>query len=139
MSEHKHIGLAHYYGVFAALMVLLVVTILLARVHLGNSNTAVAMAVATVKAVLVMTYFMHLRYAGGLTWLFAVSGGAFLVLLFAGTFNDYLSRDWFTGRLGNVPAPSVTSESLESTAAQALEHNTPAAETRNRAGDHPKH
>ncbi len=139
MSEQKHIGLGHYYGVFAALMVLLLVTILLAMTHLGKWNTPVAMAVATIKAVLVMTYFMHLRYAGGLTWLFAVSGGAFLVLLFAGTFNDYLSRDWFTGRLGNVPAPSVTSESLESTAAHALEHNTPATETRSRATDQPKH
>ncbi|HWB00149.1 MAG TPA: cytochrome C oxidase subunit IV family protein [Pirellulales bacterium] len=100
---HQHVTVRQYFGVFIALMVLLALTVLLAMRHLGKFNTPVAMAVATLKTVLVVTYFMHLRYSSRLVWLFAASGMAFMVILFAGTFNDYDSRDWFTGRLGSVP------------------------------------
>jgi cytochrome c oxidase subunit 4 len=112
MSEHKHMTLGQYFGVFAALMVLLVVTVLLAEVNLGSMNTTVAMVVATVKALLVITYFMHLRYAATLTWLFALSSGLWLILLIAGILNDYDSRDWFTGRLGDLPVSTAPVESV---------------------------
>jgi cytochrome c oxidase subunit 4 len=49
-------------GVWAALMVLTVLTVAVIKVDLGSLNLWIAMAIATVKASLVVLYFMHMRY-----------------------------------------------------------------------------
>ncbi len=49
-------------AVFGALLALTVLTVAVARVDLGNLNLYVALAIAGVKATLVVLYFMHLRY-----------------------------------------------------------------------------
>ena len=50
-------------AVWAALMVLTVITVAVTSVDLGSRvNLIVAMAIATIKAGLVVTYFMHLRW-----------------------------------------------------------------------------
>lgn len=50
-------------GVWAALMILTVITVAVTSVDLGSrANLIIAMAIATVKAGLVVTYFMHLRW-----------------------------------------------------------------------------
>jgi cytochrome c oxidase subunit 4 len=50
-------------GVWGALMVLTLVTVAVTKVDLGAStNLVIAMAIATIKAGLVATYFMHLRW-----------------------------------------------------------------------------
>jgi cytochrome c oxidase subunit 4 len=50
-------------AVWATLMVLTVITVAVTSVDLGSRvNLVVAMAIATVKAGLVVTYFMHLRW-----------------------------------------------------------------------------
>jgi cytochrome c oxidase subunit 4 len=49
-------------AVWATLMVLTVVTVAVTWVDLGRLNLWVAMAIATVKASLVVLYFMHMRY-----------------------------------------------------------------------------
>jgi cytochrome c oxidase subunit 4 len=66
---HEEHGLAHVtpvrllVGVFAALMVLTAITVGATLIDLGpRMNLILAMAIATVKAGLVVTYFMHLRW-----------------------------------------------------------------------------
>ncbi len=49
-------------GIWAALMVLTAVTIAVARVDLGFLNVVVALTVASTKALLVIFFFMHLKY-----------------------------------------------------------------------------
>ncbi len=50
-------------GVFAALMVLTIITVSATSVDFGSQvNLVIAMGIATVKASLVVTYFMHLRW-----------------------------------------------------------------------------
>ena len=49
-------------AVWGALAVLTVVTVAVTKIDLGNLNLYLAMAIATVKASLVLLYFMHLRY-----------------------------------------------------------------------------
>ena len=49
-------------AVWAALMVLTVVTVAATWVDLGNFNLWIALEIATVKATLVLLYFMHMRY-----------------------------------------------------------------------------
>lgn len=48
--------------VWLALLALTVITVAVAGVDIGNFNLGVAMAIATVKATLVLLYFMHMRY-----------------------------------------------------------------------------
>ena len=65
-EEHGH--LAHIMparvllAVWAALMVLTIVTVAVTLVDLGDLNIWVAMLIAVTKASLVGLYFMHLRY-----------------------------------------------------------------------------
>jgi cytochrome c oxidase subunit IV len=49
-------------GVWAALLVLTVLTVAAIKVDLGSLNLWIAMAIATLKASLVVLYFMHMRY-----------------------------------------------------------------------------
>jgi cytochrome c oxidase subunit IV len=50
-------------GVWVALMILTIVTVTATSIDLGpRINLIIAMAIATVKAGLVVTYFMHLRW-----------------------------------------------------------------------------
>ena len=81
-----------YLKVFAALVVLLVVTVAVAQVHLGVLNTPIAMLVALVKAALIVLYFMHVRNAPPLVRLFAAGGFLWLGIMFVFTFSDILTR-----------------------------------------------
>lgn len=81
-----------YYTIFAALMVLTVVTVAVARVELGILNLPVAMAVAVTKAMLVILFFMHVKYSTKLVQVTAFTGFLFLGILIALTMADYLGR-----------------------------------------------
>jgi cytochrome c oxidase subunit 4 len=62
-EDHNHISpVPVYVAVFVALLVLTVVTYGVSFADLGSASLPVAMAVATVKASLVVGYFMHLKY-----------------------------------------------------------------------------
>jgi cytochrome c oxidase subunit 4 len=49
-------------GVWLTLLVFTVITVAVAGVDIGSFNLGVAMMIATVKASLVVLYFMHMRY-----------------------------------------------------------------------------
>jgi cytochrome c oxidase subunit 4 len=84
-----------YFTVFIALLALTLTTAGIAFVDLGGRwNVAMAMTIAIAKAILVMLYFMHLRYSSTLTALFAGAGIFWLGILIALTLTDYLSRGW---------------------------------------------
>jgi cytochrome c oxidase subunit 4 len=83
-----------YYLVYAALMVLLLLTVAVAELGLGVWGVLIALTIAIVKALLVILYFMHLRYSSRLTWLFAACGFAWLGILMVLAISDYLSRSW---------------------------------------------
>ena len=81
-----------YFLIFLALMVLTVVTVAAAYQDLGVLNDVVALAIAMAKALLVVLFFMHVKYSTRLTALTAVAGLVWLVILIALTLNDYLTR-----------------------------------------------
>jgi len=81
-----------YFWVAALLFVLLVLTIAMAYVDLGSLNIVVAMTIAIAKAVLVVLFFMHLRYSSRVTWVFASAGVFWLLILFILTMSDYATR-----------------------------------------------
>ena len=56
-----------YVGIWAALMVLTLTTVLASFAELGPFNIVVALLIATIKGTLVVLFFMHLRYSPKLT------------------------------------------------------------------------
>jgi cytochrome c oxidase subunit 4 len=88
-----------YYMVFAALIVGTVLTYLAALVDFGFFNNVVMLAIAVTKMLLVMLFFMGVRWNTRLTWVVAGSGFFFLLIMFTITMSDYLSRGWIPGSL----------------------------------------
>ena len=87
-----------YYTIFAALLALTLLTVAVARVDLGPFNTIAALTIAVTKAVLVVLFFMHLRYSTRLTKLVVVGGFLWLALLIGLTMADELTRAWIPTR-----------------------------------------
>jgi cytochrome c oxidase subunit 4 len=90
----SHPSTSIYVAVFIALLVLLAITVGAAEINFGSFNFAIAAAIATVKAVLIMLYFMHVRYSQPLTWLVACAGFFWLAILFSITMADYMTRSY---------------------------------------------
>jgi cytochrome c oxidase subunit IV len=82
-----------YFLVFGALMVLTIVTWLVAQVNLGWANDVVALTIAVTKALLVLLFFMHVRYSTRMTILTATAGFFWLAILIGLTLTDYLTRN----------------------------------------------
>ena len=70
------------------------VTIRVAFMDMGRGNTILALTIAMLKALLVVLYFMHVRYSPHLTRLVVVGGLFWLLILIGITMSDYLSRGW---------------------------------------------
>ena len=81
-----------YVTIFLALMVLTGVTVGAAYLDLGPFNTLVALVIACTKMMLVILYFMHVRYSSRLTWAVVGAGFFWLGLLLILTLSDYLTR-----------------------------------------------
>lgn len=81
-----------YILVWAALLVLLFLTWLIAEFNLGAANTAAALTIAFVKMLLVVLFFMHVRYNTRITWLFAAAGFVWLLIMITFTMTDYMTR-----------------------------------------------
>jgi cytochrome c oxidase subunit 4 len=80
--------------VFITLLVLTLGTYEIAKLNLGHWNSAVSMAIAATKAILVILYFMHLRHSSWLVRVAFVAGLFWFSILLALTMNDYLTRGW---------------------------------------------
>ena len=83
-----------YYKIFALLMLLAFATTAIAFIDLGIFNPIVAMTIAVTKATLVVLFFMHVRYQGRLTFVFAIAGFCWLLILLLLISTDYLTRGW---------------------------------------------
>ena len=96
MSEHAkgHSSLGPYFAVFIALLFFTVLTVFVAKIHLGIWNTPVALGIAATKATLVALIFMHLRSSPKLTALVVGSAVLFLAILLFVTASDYFTRPW---------------------------------------------
>ena len=96
MSEHAHhvIPPRTYLIVFASLMALLVATVAGAFMPLGPFHLPVALAIAGIKAALIIMFFMHVRYGNKLTWVFSTAAFFWLAILLVFSLMDYVSRGW---------------------------------------------
>jgi cytochrome c oxidase subunit 4 len=93
MSEHI-LPFRTYVIVWISLMALMVLTVYLSTVPMGHAmNTAVALFIASIKAVLVLMFFMHLKYESYKLSAVVFGAGLFwLLILFGLDLVDYLTR-----------------------------------------------
>ena len=85
-----------YYTIFGALMVLTAVTVGVAYIDLGPMNIVVAVAIAVFKALIVVLFFMHVKYSTRLVKLTVIAGLYWMGILLVLTLSDYLTRGWGT-------------------------------------------
>jgi cytochrome c oxidase subunit IV len=101
MAEHansahvKSSPLKMYFGIWATLLICTYITYKAAFIELGRFNAAVALGIATLKATLVVLFFMHAWHASEkLTKLVIIGALFFLLLLLGLTMTDYATRPW---------------------------------------------
>ncbi|PYX29532.1 MAG: oxidase [Acidobacteria bacterium] len=96
MSEHEHVtSRAFSIALGIGLLVLTAITVKAAFINLGAFNPVVALLIATVKATLVVLFFMHVKGASEkLTSVVVISGFFFLAILLSLSLADYLTRSW---------------------------------------------
>ena len=97
MSSNGHapvVPVSTYVTIFVSLLVLTAATYYVAIFDFGWMNTPIALAVALLKASLVVIYFMGVRYNTPLTKVVVISGFCWLLIMFGLTLNDYLTRAW---------------------------------------------
>jgi cytochrome c oxidase subunit 4 len=100
MAEHPHqhtpevhvTPLLTYLLVFAALAAGTLLTWWVSTIDLGWMNTPIALLIATIKATLVILFFMHVIHSTRLTWVVIIGAFLWLGVLFVLTFADYLTR-----------------------------------------------
>ena len=115
-SEHvqdEHLG-GHvlptrlYVTIFLALFVLTGLTVAAAAVNFGGFwNEVIALGIATVKALLVILFFMHVRYYAPTLRMVAAAGFVFFGILITFTMSDFLSRDWGQGTVSQFAFAST--------------------------------
>jgi cytochrome c oxidase subunit IV len=94
-EEHTTHSQGFYLAIGIALLVLTGTTVGAAFVNLGPFNPVVALLIATIKATLVVLFFMHVKGASEkLTGAVVVSGFFFLAILLSLSLADYLTRSW---------------------------------------------
>jgi len=96
MSANHVIPFSTYRNVLLMLLALTVLSVVVAKpvsgIDTGIFNFIVAMGIASVKAGLVMAYFMHLKYDNKLYLAVIVSTVLFLALLFGIVVIDWATR-----------------------------------------------
>ena len=95
-SPHEHISsIGSSVAIWIALLVCTGLTAGVAFLDLGPFNTIVALSIATFKAILVVLFFMHVKYTNEkLTGLVIASAIFFLFILLALSMADYGTRLW---------------------------------------------
>ena len=93
--HEEHIVSPRVYGViFAALVILTATTVGASYLELGPFNVVVALGIACIKAVLVILFFMHVKYSSRLTKLTVAAGFFTFLVLITMALTDYISRAW---------------------------------------------
>ncbi len=96
VHEHEHhiVSPMIYLTIVCCLLVLTATTVAASYVEMGVFNPIVALAIAALKMILVVLFFMHVKYSTKLTKL-TVGAGVFTFLVLVGmTLTDYMTRAW---------------------------------------------
>jgi cytochrome c oxidase subunit 4 len=93
-ADHHIVTPVTYAIVFVSLLVGTAITVAAAYIDLGIFNPVVALAIACTKAVIVILFFMHVKYQSNLVKLTVGAGFFTFLVLITMTLSDYVSRAW---------------------------------------------
>jgi cytochrome c oxidase subunit IV len=93
-GEHHIVTPVTYSIVFVTLLIFTGLTVWAAYIDLGILNPVVALGIACTKAVIVILFFMHVKYQSKLVKLTVASGFFTFLVLITMTLTDYISRAW---------------------------------------------
>jgi cytochrome c oxidase subunit 4 len=106
-AHHGH-GVGRYFLIWALLLVGTATTVITGRMDLGAANIFIALLIASVKATLVVLFFMHMTEAPGANRLVFVVSLVFSIVLMIGVFGDLWTRNPMT-----LPTGTSTFEAPE--------------------------
>jgi cytochrome c oxidase subunit IV len=93
-SEHHIVSPLQYGYVYIALLIGTLLTVLAADQNFGVMNPVIALAIACTKAVIVIFFFMHVKYQSNLIKMTVAAGFFTFLVLITMTLSDYMSRAW---------------------------------------------
>ena len=95
-TEHEHpvVGPKTYLTVLIALLILTATTTGAAFINMGVFSPIVALGIACLKGILVILFFMHIRYSSKVMMLTVGAGFFTFLVLITMTLSDYISRNW---------------------------------------------
>lgn len=96
-EQHEHMTIPYYILVFFGLVFGTILTYVTAQWDLDTiftgANTLVALLIAFTKMAIVVLFFMHVWWNSKLIWLTFAGTFIFLIIMFAFTIQDYVTRD----------------------------------------------
>lgn len=93
-AEHHIVTPKTYIIIFGTLLTFTAITVGAAFVDLGIFNPILALLIATVKAMIVILFFMHVYYQSKLVKMTVAAGFFTFLILITMTLTDYMSRAW---------------------------------------------
>jgi cytochrome c oxidase subunit 4 len=92
--QHHIVSPAIYIVVGLVLLAFTALTVGASYIEMGVFNAVVALAIAVIKAMLVVLFFMHVKYSTKLTKLTVFAGLFTFMALVGMTLADYMTRAW---------------------------------------------
>jgi cytochrome c oxidase subunit 4 len=93
-ASHHIVTPRVYAAVFATLLACTALTVFAADINLGVFNPIIALAIACFKGVIVILFFMHVKYQSRLIKVTVGAGFFMFLVLVTMTLSDYISRAW---------------------------------------------
>lgn len=93
-AEHHIVSPLQYTFVYISLLVGTAITVAAANIDMGVFNPIVALAIASTKMVIVILFFMHVKYQSHLIKTTVAVGFFMFLVLVTMTLSDYISRAW---------------------------------------------
>jgi cytochrome c oxidase subunit 4 len=93
-AEHHIVSPMTYAAVFVTLLIGTGLTVVAADFDLGVMNPVIALGIACTKAVVVILFFMHVKYQSRLIKMTVAAGFFTFLVLVIMSLSDYISRAW---------------------------------------------
>ena len=93
-AEHHIVTPMQYGFVYISLLIGTALTVIAANIDMGVFNPIVALGIASTKMVIVILFFMHVKYQSNLIKMTVGSGFFTFLVLITMTLSDYMSRAW---------------------------------------------
>ena len=91
-ADHHIVSPLEYSFVFGTLLLCTAITVFAADINLGVFNPIIALAIACFKGVIVILFFMHVKYQSNLIKMTVGAGFFTFLVLITMTLSDYISR-----------------------------------------------